>query len=272
MISLRVRPYGARVTQPGPTITVLRYDALAAGGRFVPWLRERGVTANLVRLDQGERVPDVSAVGDGLLLLGGTMSALDQAAHPFLADVRGLVCEVVDRGVPTFGICLGHQLLAHALGGQVEIRAADTAELGAQPLRWTPAALADPVVGGAARKALAEAKGTFGQPVTSVVHQFHEDAVVVPPPGSVVLASTLRHQVQAFRAGSALGVQFHPEATPQDVRDALARVPELTEETIEEIMRATEDLDDEVVVVGHELAAGFADQVWREYRGQARSA
>lgn len=133
----------------------------------------------------------------GLVVLGGPQCADDDTAHPGLAAERRLLADAVDAGVPVLGVCLGMQLLGVALGAPLHPGA--TREIGFGEVELTPPARTDPVLG----------------PLTAVgirptVLHWHSDAVDLPA-GATLLASTARTPVQAFRAGTALGVQFHPE-------------------------------------------------------------
>lgn len=233
-----------------PLVTVLRHNDHVPPGRFGPWLEDAGVRLRLVALDAGEPVPALSDLGEGLLVLGGSMNALADAEHPYLPAERALIAEAVDSELPVFGICLGHQLLGAALGGRVEVGAAAGPERGATEVTWAPAAADDPVLGPLARA---------GERLT--VTEFHDDAVVEPPPGARVLASSARHRVQAFRVGSATGVQFHPEATASIVRGWAERTESLAPADVEEIVAGTEAVDAQVAAGGRALAQAFAAQV-----------
>ncbi len=130
----------------------------------------------------------------GVVVMGGPMDADDVRGHPGLAAERALLAAAVDADVPVLGVCLGHQLLALALGARLHRRSAR--EVGFAPVRVVAD---DPVL---------RALGGVGSEPT-VLH-WHSDEVDLPQ-GATLLASSDVTQVQAFRAGSALGVQFHPE-------------------------------------------------------------
>lgn len=154
-----------------------------------------------VRADAGERMPGPGEV-DAVVVLGGSMTAYDDEVAPWLPGVREQLRTWVTAGTPTLGICLGAQLLAVALGGEVERSAPAGPERGVVELRLRPAAAEDPLLGPLA--------GVFGRDVPAP--SSHQDAISVLPPESVWLASSRRYPFQAFRTGSACGLQFHPEA------------------------------------------------------------
>ncbi|MFS0705088.1 type 1 glutamine amidotransferase [Cellulomonas sp. 179-A 9B4 NHS] len=139
------------------------------------------------------RLPDPADLA-GLVVMGGPMDADDVAGHPGLAAERALLRAAVDADVPVLGVCLGAQLLALALGAALHRRTAH--EVGFAPVEVVAD---DPVVA---------ALGAVGARPT-VLH-WHSDEVDLPD-GATLLASSEVTRVQAFRAGSAVGLQFHPE-------------------------------------------------------------
>ena len=148
-----------------------------------------------------------------LVVLGGSMSAWATDQHPFLRDELALLVERVALGRPCLGLCLGAQLLASAAGAQVST-GKNGLELGVAPVRWTKAALEDPVI--------------KGVPAKSVMAHWHEDTWS-PVPNATLLASTDRYTQQAFRLGDSFGLQFHPELTAEAFDGWLGRDPELLE-------------------------------------------
>lgn len=146
-----------------------------------------------------ERIDEVDA-GDvaAIIPMGGTQHAWEDGRAGTLASERELLAQAVDSGVPVFGICLGGQLLAHALGG--EVRPADEPERGWLEIEPIDGAGGDPIF-----RLLERATG---------VYQWHDD-VFEPPPASSVLATSASAPNQAFHVDGteAWGIQFHPETT-----------------------------------------------------------
>jgi GMP synthase-like glutamine amidotransferase len=179
-----------------PRILVFQHMDAGHPGIFRELLREDGVAAHTVRLDLGERIPDLQGF-DALWVMGGPQDVWEEAEHPWLVDEKAAIREaVVARAMPFLGICLGHQLLAAALGGEVEPAAEP--EIGVFEVA---------LVDGAARHPL-----FAGLPERSLFLQWHRAEVRRPPPGAEVLATSPRCTVQAIAVGArAFGLQCHAE-------------------------------------------------------------
>ncbi|WP_127131133.1 type 1 glutamine amidotransferase [Georgenia sp. SYP-B2076] len=242
-----------------PILTVLQHDTDVPLDRFSDWLA--GVELRVIRAWEGDAVPAVDEVGDGLLVLGGAMNAYDDARAPWLPATRRLLADAVARAVPVLGICLGHQLLAVALGGRVEVAAPPGREAGMAPITWRPDAGQDPVLGAAVHAGEAAVRAD-GASAASAVRQpsMHADAVVDLPPGAVWLAHSDMYPFQAMRVGSAVGVQFHPEASPE----LLGRWAEQDGDDAATIVADARAREAETAPVSRAIAQAFAAQV-REY-------
>lgn len=169
-------------------VLVIQNARLEGPGHLAAPLEEAGATLEILHVWDGARLPP-KPQHDAIVILGGPPSVYDLASGPWMAGEMDLIRAAHGR-VPLLGICLGAQLLAHALGGQAK-RGDAGAEVGFLPVRWVGE---DPVV---------------GMPPT--VFQLHHDTYA-PPPGAARLASSPRYHEQAFRLGRATyGLQFHLE-------------------------------------------------------------
>ncbi|HSF98709.1 MAG TPA: type 1 glutamine amidotransferase [Ornithinibacter sp.] len=181
-------------------LLVIQHERDAPAAWLGQWWQDLGLGLDVVRGDLGQPVPGRVTDHDGLVVLGGAMGACDDAVAPWLAPTRGLIADAVARGIPTLGVCLGHQLASVALGGSIG-RNPSGRTVGLVPVRLTDAGSTDPLLG-----------GLGGQPA---VH-YNDDVVLEPPVGSTVLATLPGGRVQALRFGpAAWGVQFHPETSPE---------------------------------------------------------
>jgi GMP synthase (glutamine-hydrolysing) len=177
-------------------VLVVEHDAECPPALMGDWLAEAGCTLDVRRPYAADELPGLASY-DGLLILGGPMGADDDAEHAWLGPVKEQVREARERGMPTLGICLGHQLIASALGGRVE-RNQRGQQVGLIPLGWTGAATEDALLGPLATRR----RGV----------QWNDDVVAALPEGAVLLAETPDGEVQAVRYAPAMwGVQLHPE-------------------------------------------------------------
>ena len=185
-------------------LLVVQHESDAPVAWLGEWWAALGLELDVVRGDLGEPVPerwaDVAGAPDGLVVLGGAMGASDDALAPWLGPTRSLLADAVALGVPTLGVCLGHQLAAVALGGTVAPNPSGRT-IGPVPVRLSRAAASDPLLA-----------GVDGLPA---IH-YNDDVVLEVPSGATVLATLPDGRPQALRFGpSAWGVQFHPETSPE---------------------------------------------------------
>jgi GMP synthase (glutamine-hydrolysing) len=181
-------------------LLVVQHEPDAPVAWLGEWWTALGLELDVVRGDLGEPVAERLSSHDGLVVLGGAMGACDDADAPWLARTRTLIADAVGRGVPTLGVCLGHQLAAVALGGRVD-RNPSGRTVGLVPVRLTDAGASDPLLSGLGG--------------LDAVH-YNDDVVHEAPTGSVLLATLPDGRPQALRFGpAAWGVQFHPETSPE---------------------------------------------------------
>ena len=166
---------------------------------------EAGIAWDVVELDEGEAIPANLAGYDVLVVMGGPMDVWEEDEHPWLkAEKEAIRDWVVAQEKPFLGICLGHQLLAEAIGGTVGRMAIP--EVGINCMSRTATAQGDAIM----RRLPAEFDG----------FQWHGAEVKTLPPGTEILATNEYSPVQAFRRGTnAYGFQYHVELTETTVAD-----------------------------------------------------
>lgn len=146
----------------------------------------------------GERPPLDEA--DGVVLTGSTAAVYESDSRPWITEQESLVRELVDREIPTLGVCFGHQVANSALGGTVE-------EVGTTATLVEAELADDPLFDG----------------VSSVVVSLHGDVVTESGTGMEVIASADHAHVFGSRHESAplWTVQFHPEITVSEREELL---------------------------------------------------
>lgn len=191
-------------------ILVLQHADSEHPGVLRGFMEEDGHDWQVAHLDRGDAVPDVVPY-DAMLVMGGPQDVWQRAQYPWLVQETAAIRRfAVDLCRPFLGVCLGHQLLAAAIGGRVG-RAA-VAEVGVMTVDHTLAAGADPLF------------ADLENPLP--VLQWHGAEVTEVPAPAVVLAGSPDCAIQAFRFGeNAYGLQFHVEITGETVGDWL-EIPE----------------------------------------------
>lgn len=165
-------------------------------GRLLDLAAQHGHKVTVLALYAGAPLPSVDAV-DAVVSLGGHMGAYDADEYPYLTEEKEFLAAAVAEGVPVLGLCLGGQLLADALGGRAYL--ADRPE----------------IVYGAVE--CVDQDDPVGRALASgPVVRFHQDTWSTPDDAKVL--ATGGGFDQAFRKGSALAVQPHPEAAQSELQ------------------------------------------------------
>jgi len=166
------------------------------GGLFEDVVEQRGDRLERWVTVDGGSAPDAAASYDAIMVFGGAMHPDQDGEHPWLADEGDFIREAIAREVPLFGVCLGGQLIAKAVGARVG--PAPRAEVGWHTVHVNEAGRADPVLG-----VLPERIDAF---------QWHYYGFELPD-GAELLADNDATR-QGYRLGKRTwGVQFHPEVT-----------------------------------------------------------
>lgn len=183
-------------------ILVLQHARQEHPGIFRQFLREDGHSWDTVELDEGDVLPALDGY-DALWVMGGPMDVWQEQDHPWLVAEKAFIQNAVEeKGLPYLGLCLGHQLLAEALGGVVG--PSKVPEIGVMDVQLTEAG----------------ATGVFCDdlPDHFPALQWHSAEVTKLPVGAQVLATSPDCAVQAMRWGTrAYSLQFHVEIEPDTV-------------------------------------------------------
>ena len=170
---------------------IIEHERATPGGLIYEWLADHDAEVDELRIDVEEREVDPSDY-DLIVPLGSEFAAYDDTI-PWIEREKRLLQRAAEADVPVLGICFGGQLLARVLGG--ESFRAETAEIG-----WLPVRTSDPEL---------VPEGPW--------FQWHFDTFTVPEGATVVAETDVGPQ--AYVIGRSLGVQFHPEITPEIMDD-----------------------------------------------------
>ncbi|MBU2954228.1 glutamine amidotransferase [Marinobacter sp. F3R08] len=195
-------------------------DIRAQFGDFDKWFL-RGLSDDLditVSNAEAGELPGTPEDWDGIVVTGSPAMVSDRA--DWSENTARWLAQAVNLEVPVLGVCYGHQLLAHALGGDVGYHP-DGRETGTYEVELLPEAKSDPL--------FQKLPARFPAQLT------HRQSVLRLPEGAALLGRNRFEPHQAFRIGScAWGVQFHPEFTDA-IMNAYLKVqsPELTREGLD---------------------------------------
>lgn len=188
------------------------------------WLESRGCQVSGTRLYNSAILPDPDDI-DLLVIMGGPMSVNDEDRFPWLIAEKRFVRDIIKKGIPVLGICLGAQIIANALGAPVYPNREK--EIGWYEIQ----AVSSPD------------SSLFRFPQTAEVFHWHGETFDLPA-GAKLLASSEACKHQAFQVGkTVIGLQFHLETTPESARELVANcrhelVPSTYVQSEEDILAA----------------------------------
>ncbi|WP_411734573.1 type 1 glutamine amidotransferase [Paeniglutamicibacter sp.] len=235
-------------------ILVIQPDILDGPERLIPWMQDRGATINVI---PGPSAATSSLTGyDGLVVMGGSMGDADTLQYPWLESIRQLLREAHDGDIPTLGICLGSQLMATALGGEVRIGSRGL-EAGIARLTKTHAAATDPLLA--------------SLPQSFLAAEMHYDAITSLPPQASLLAGGEKYPNQVFRSRLSWGVQFHPEISPATYRTWIQAISSPSDGTVDQQGHGVDDVEtlDPVIAASSAALIGNFVEVVRDNHGVA---
>ena len=170
-----------------PRTLILQHEAPTPPGLMTGWLHDQDAKVDTLRIDQGDREVDPRDY-DLIVSLGSEFAAFDDSI-PFIPREVKLFEDALAADVPILGLCFGGQMLARILGAR-NYRS-EQSEIG-----WLPVHSKDPDLVG---------EGPW--------FQWHFDTFTAPPQADVIAETEIGPQ--AFVTGRSLGLQFHPEVTPE---------------------------------------------------------
>lgn len=229
-------------------ILILQHIAPETPGTIGEACAEHGRDLRIVRIHDGESVPDELGETAALVVMGGPMGVYETDEHPHLEAEMHLIEEALRKGRPVLGVCLGSQLLAATLGAKVY--PGEAKEIGWHEVTLTDEAAGDPLW------------SSVDSPFTA--YHWHGDIFELPR-GAVGLARSEQTACQAFRYGkSAYGILFHMEVTPEIVRgmtEAFAGELEEEDASGDDIRRQAEEHLPHLQSVGRQVFGEWAQRV-----------
>jgi GMP synthase (glutamine-hydrolysing) len=211
-------------------------------GLYETTLRRIASKVEVVHPYRGDPFPNIRGI-DAIVVVGTQVSAYHLERHAFLQEEFAFLKAVLVKNIPCLGICFGAQLLALALGGTVTRN--PQMEIGVYEVELTDAGKTDPSL--------------KGFPARFPVFQWHGDTFSVPPNAELLaVGDTCRNQM--FRAGNAIGVQFHLEIGSKEANNwCNAYVEELHSfgKRKDEIIAEVEAIERQMEVLAEKLMLNF---------------
>lgn len=234
-----------------PRVLILQHASWERPGRILDALGEVGMESDIESvLDQKKpQFPRFDSLA-GVVIMGGPMRATDYDRYPGLKAEAKLARACVSVGKPILGICLGHQILATALGAK--LKPGKSEEIGYAPVQ---------------RVDKHDYFSMFSSALT--VLNWHSDSVGVPE-GGQLLATSKHTKNEAFRLGSALGLQFHIELTGSLMEQWLTTpqmVEGLKKSQVASLRDGFTEFDPQMKVFADAVFSGFAARCVTHARG-----
>ncbi|WP_303311142.1 type 1 glutamine amidotransferase [Hymenobacter sp. BT730] len=189
---------------------IVQHMAFEGPGTLVQWASEHGHVLSFTHFHApNPYLPPLDQV-DAVIILGGVMSVHEEAEWPWLSTEKEFIRAAIQVQKPVLGICLGAQLVAEALGGEVYPN--EVAEIGFYPVTTTDVAKRHPVF--------------QHLPATFFAFHWHGETFTLPK-GALPLATSAACANQAFAWGShVIGLQFHAEISDDLLNQMLANESE----------------------------------------------
>ena len=180
------------------TVAIFRHTPSEGPGYFATFLNKHDIPWEIIKVDEGQPIPDNPANHAGLVFMGGPMSVNDPL--PWIPPILQLIRSAVAAEVPVLGHCLGGQLISKALGGVVKPN--PVKEIG-----WSEISATDNDAARAWLDGLARFEG----------FHWHGETFSLPDTATHIMSST-HCENQAYVIGKHLAMQCHIEMTPTMIR------------------------------------------------------
>ena len=185
-------------------ILIFQHLRIEHPGIFRDFFKEDGIECHVIELDENQQIPDLNHY-DALWVMGGPMDVWQEAEYPWLVEEKAAIRKVVNElEMPYVGICLGHQLLADALGG--EVGPGEHTEVGVMEIHKTSMGKNSPYL----KK----------MPNKINCLQWHSAEVKHAPVGMDTLSYSEKCSIQSLSLGSQVfTMQYHQETIASTISD-----------------------------------------------------
>ncbi len=222
-------------------VLVLKHVETEDAGTIRDYLQDKKIRFRSVNLYSGDKLPITTEEVSAVIIMGGPMNVYDEDKHAFLKDENRFIKQILEEKVPVFGVCLGSQLIAKALGTRVH--KAPLPEIGWDNVTLTKEAGQDTVF------------SQVGEPVLKVL-QWHEDTFELPP-DAVLLAKGDKVKNQAYVIGDhAYGLQFHVEVNRRMLKEWFKR-----RDDVVKILQDYEDYRDKLKGITEKMYQKFFEKI-----------
>lgn len=211
-------------------IVVTEHHPLETAGRLGEILRDHGHRLRVIKLHAGDSLPDDLDNVDGLISMGGPMGVHETSEHDWLEGEMDLIRRTHEAGLPVTGICLGAQLIAQALGG--EVAPMEKTEIGWGQVECSFFGTVDPIL--------------FGVPWKTMQFHAHGDEIKKCPAGGtpIPMISSPQCKAQAFKVGmTTYGFQFHFEWDREQIGQFMKTFQDWISQSGHDIDRIRSELD-----------------------------
>lgn len=223
-------------------VLVLKHVETEDAGTIRDFMLDRKIIFRAVNLYSGDTLPKEISDVAGVVIMGGPMNVYEEDKYSFLKKEGDFIKRLIEEKIPCFGVCLGSQLIAKAMGARVH--KSPEAEIGWHEVTLTPEAAKDPVF------------SQVGESTLKVL-QWHEDTFDLPKEAVLLAEAEGKTPNQAYVIGDAIyGLQFHVEVNRRMLKEWFKR-----RDDVGKILQDYEDYKYKLRKITDKMYAKFFEKV-----------